>query len=84
MQTEQQRLMKEMEIAFEWEKNAECRKLEQSKIQSQHDFDMAKEAKNLDFEKKKWQKEFEMHEKQQNMDLTIADLNSSHPIADLE
>ncbi|MBW0544008.1 hypothetical protein O181_083723 [Austropuccinia psidii MF-1] len=27
MKTEQQRLMKEMEITFEWEKNAECRKL---------------------------------------------------------
>ncbi|MBW0561829.1 hypothetical protein O181_101544 [Austropuccinia psidii MF-1] len=84
MQTEQQRLMKEMEIAFEWEKNAECRKLEQSKIQSQLNFDMAKEAKKLDFEKEKWQKEVEMREKQQNMDLTIAALNSSHPIADLE
>ncbi|MBW0554035.1 hypothetical protein O181_093750 [Austropuccinia psidii MF-1] len=79
MQTEQQRLWKEMEIAFEWEKNSECRKLERSKIQSQLHFDMAKEAKNLDSEKEKWQKEVEMCEKQQNMDL-----NSSHPIADLE
>ncbi|MBW0513212.1 hypothetical protein O181_052927, partial [Austropuccinia psidii MF-1] len=84
MQTEQQRLMKEMEISFEWKKNGECRKLEQSKIQSQLDFDMAKEAKKLDFEKEKWKKEVEMHEKQQNMDLTIAALNSSQPISDLD
>ncbi|MBW0590497.1 hypothetical protein O181_130212 [Austropuccinia psidii MF-1] len=78
---------------LEWERerwneekvcNMEKHRFQEVKLQKQMEFDEKQHAKKHEFEKEKWNRECELMEKQCQMDLTIAELSSSRPIAELE
>ncbi|MBW0576373.1 hypothetical protein O181_116088 [Austropuccinia psidii MF-1] len=78
---------------LEWDKerwneekasNMEKQRFEEVKFQKQIEFEEKQHTKKYEFEKEKWTWEYELKEKQCQMDLTIAELSSSRPIAELE
>ncbi|MBW0523131.1 hypothetical protein O181_062846 [Austropuccinia psidii MF-1] len=64
--------------------NMEKKWFEEVKLQKQMDFEEKQHTKKHEFEKEKWNRECELKEKQCQMDLTIVELSSSWPIAELE
>ncbi|MBW0541317.1 hypothetical protein O181_081032 [Austropuccinia psidii MF-1] len=64
--------------------NMEKQWFEEVKFQKQLEFEEKQHTKKYEFEKEKWNRECELKEKQCQMDLTIAELSSSRPIAELD
>ncbi|MBW0584162.1 hypothetical protein O181_123877 [Austropuccinia psidii MF-1] len=64
--------------------NMEKKQFEEVKLKKQMEFDEKQHAQKKEFEKEKWNCELEFEEKKCQMDLTIAELSSNRPIAELE
>ncbi|MBW0535727.1 hypothetical protein O181_075442 [Austropuccinia psidii MF-1] len=82
------------ENAFlEWERerwneekasNMKKQRFEEVNLQKKMEFEEKQHTKKYEFEKDKWNRELEFKEKQCQMDLTIVELSTSSPIAELE